>query len=201
MEYDIIEIGSRIRKQLPKKRFWHSVGVAYTAADMALVFGESAQKALTAGLLHDCAKYLSDAEILSECRHHNIPVTPIEQEQSFLLHAKLGAYYAKKEYGIEEEEILSAITWHTTGRPAMTVLEQIIYLADYIEPLRTQPTNPPLDEIRRMCFTDLDRAVYLVAENTMRYLHSEGTPMDPMTERTYLYYNNRINSDGGNEWN
>lgn len=196
MEYDIIELGSRIRKQLPKKRFWHTVGVAYTASDMALIFGESGNRALIAGLLHDCAKYLSDQEILSECIRHDIPVSGVEKEQSFLLHAKLGAYYAEQEYGIKDEGILSAIRWHTTGRPEMTVLEQIVYLADYIEPLRTQPTEPPLDEIRRMCFTDLDRAVYLVADNTIGYLRSEGTRMDPMTERTYLYYKERIDARG-----
>ena len=62
MEYDIIEIGSRIRKQLPKKRFWHTVGVAYSASDMALIFGESGNRALIAGLLHDFAKYLSEGK-------------------------------------------------------------------------------------------------------------------------------------------
>ncbi|MBO5197563.1 MAG: bis(5'-nucleosyl)-tetraphosphatase (symmetrical) YqeK [Lachnospiraceae bacterium] len=188
MEYDMIEIGSKVRKVLPKKRFWHTVGVAYTAADMALIFGENQTRALVAGLLHDCAKYLTAEEQLAECIRHNLPVSEIEQKHPSLLHAKLGAYYAKKEYGVKDEGILSAITWHTTGRPEMTVLEKIIYLADYIEPMRNQPAKPSLDEIRKLCFTDLDRAVYMVAWNTLDYLKSENTPTDPETEKTLQYY-------------
>lgn len=188
MESVIIEIGDRIRKKLPKKRFWHSVGVAYMAADMAAVFGEDQTRALTAGILHDCAKCLTEKEILAECRKYNIKTSTIEEEKPYLLHAKLGAYYAKEEYQINDPEILSAITWHTTGRPGMTVLEKIIYLADFVEPLRKQPTGMPLNEIRKLCFRDLDHAVFTVAGEIYEYLKTLDTEMDPGTEQTYLYY-------------
>ena len=85
-----------------------------------------------------------------------------------LIHAKLGAYLAENEYKIKDREILDAITWHTTGRPAMTMLEKILYIADYIEPNRK--IIPGLEEIRGIVFQDIDRAIYLSAKRTVRYL-------------------------------
>ena len=73
--------------------------------------------ALIAGLLHDCAKYLSDKEILKECEKYQLPISQTEQKSPFLLHGKLGAYYAKYKYQIQDPQILSAIAYHTTGHP------------------------------------------------------------------------------------
>lgn len=103
-----------------------------------------------------------------------------------LIHAKLGAYLAEHEYGIRDESILNAITYHTTGRPDMTMLEKIIYIADYIEPNRK--IIPGLDEVRRLSFTDINQAVCLSAGATTRYLKNGGKSVDPMTIQTYNFY-------------
>jgi predicted HD superfamily hydrolase involved in NAD metabolism len=107
------------------------------------------------------------------------------------LHAKLGAYLAKADYGIDDEEILDAIRWHTTGRPEMTQLDKIIYIADYIEPNRNQAPN--LDEIRRLARVNLDECLYTILKATLAYLETKKDVIDPMTEQTYLYYKKLLN--------
>ena len=111
-------------------------------------------KAQTAGLLHDCAKCIPNDKKLKLCEKKNIPVSEIEEKAPFLLHSKLGVYIARKKYDVEDKEILSAVRWHTTGKPEMTQLEKIIYLADYIEPGRDKAPN--LARVRRLAFEDLD---------------------------------------------
>ena len=123
------------------KRFVHTQGVEYTAAALAMRYGEDVERAQVAGLLHDCAKCMGNDKLLSACEKHHIPVTDVERRNPYLLHAKVGSYLAKKEYKVEDPEILSAILYHTTGHPNMTLLEKIIFTADYIEPGRKQAPN------------------------------------------------------------
>ena len=103
-----------------------------------------------------------------------------------MLHAKLGAYIAREKYHIKDPEILSAIECHTTGKPAMTLLEKIIFLSDYIKPQRSKAVN--LAEIRRLAFQDLDRAVYTTMRDTLRYLEQEDASLDNQTVVAYNYY-------------
>ena len=170
------------------KRFTHTLGVEYTAAALAMRYGGDLEQAQTAGLLHDCAKCMSDEKLLKLCEKNKLEITDVERRNAFLLHAKVGSCLAQKEYGIEDPEILSAILYHTTGRPDMTLLEKIIFTADYIEPGRKQAAN--LTEIRRMAFEDLDSAVRKILGDTLVYLRSKGGEMDPMTEETYHFYEN-----------
>ena len=153
--------------------------------------GHGTHRALVAGLLHDCAKHYSDSELQEKCKQFHLQVSENEMRLPWLLHAAYGAYLAKTEYQIQDMNILNAIRNHTVGRPGMSKLEQIVFLADYFEPERTQKTVPPLDEIRKIAFHDLDEAVYLVLENTIRYLESSGQDMATETKETYLYYKNR----------
>ena len=95
----------------------------------------------------------------------------------------------EKEYGVTNKGVLSAITWHTTGRPEMTMLEKIIYIADYIEPNRK--IIPGLQEIRETVFVDIDHAICLCAGNTVNYLCKNGKPVDPMSIETYQYYSDK----------
>lgn len=180
----------KIRKAMEKaqdaKRYEHTLGVAYTAAALAMRYGESLKNAEMAGLLHDCAKCLSDEKRLSICEKHNISMNEIEKKNPFLLHAKVGSYLAMKEYHIEDPDIINAILNHTTGRPGMSLLEKIIFVADYIEPNRKQAPN--LTEVRRMAFEDLDQALIRILGDTIEYLESTGGPFDPMTRKTYEYY-------------
>ena len=166
------DILKKLTKEMQKvqdpKRFTHTLGVEYTAAALAMRYSEDVERAQIAGLLHDC------------------PATDVEKRNPYLLHARVGSYLAKKEYKIEDPEILSAILYHTTGRPGMTLLEQIIFTADYIEPGRKQAPN--LTQIRHLAFTDLDAAVTKILEDTLEYLKSGDGEMDPMTEETYNYY-------------
>ena len=162
------------------KRFTHTLGVEYTAAALAMRYGADLEKAQLAGLLHDCAKCMENDKLLSICEKHHIPVKEVERRNLYLLHAKVGSFLARK------EEILNAILYHTTGHPGMTLLEKIIFTADYIEPGRKQAPN--LTEIRRMAFTDLDEAVKKILADTLEYLRSGEGEMDPMTEETYQYY-------------
>ncbi len=111
-----------MEKAQDEKRFEHTLGVEYTA-----------------GLLHDCAKCLSDEKRLSICIKNSIPVHKLEKKNPFLLHAKVGAYLAEKKYHVEDPHILNAIRSHTTGRPNMSLLEKIVFIADYIEAERALP--------------------------------------------------------------
>lgn len=180
----------KIRKAMEKcqdaKRFEHTLGVAYTAAALAMRYDGDIKNAQIAGLLHDCAKCLSDEKRLSICEKHNISMTEIERRNPFLLHAKVGSFLAMEEYKIKDSDIIHAILNHTTGRPGMSLLEKIIFIADYIEPGRKNAPN--LAEIRKLAFEDLDAALLKILSDTLEYLKSTDGEIDPMTARTYEYY-------------
>lgn len=182
------EVDAEMQRILPRKRYLHSVAVAHLASAYAATIGLSPEKALIAGILHDCAKAYSDEQLVADCEKYSIPVTEVERRNGFLLHGKLGAFYACTKYFVTDEEILSAISYHTTGRPEMTALEKIVFLADYLEPFRTQSTEPALNEIRRIAFQDIDKAVYLALKNTLRYLAECGQETDMTTAETYEKY-------------
>lgn len=198
MELD--EIISEVKKHITEKRYVHTEGVAFTAAALAMKFSyesgyrendnmEFVDKARTAGYLHDNAKCLSDEELLAVCAKNNIPVTECEKKSPYLLHGKVGAFYARTLYGIDDEDILNAITYHTTGRPGMSMLEKIIFTADYIEPGRTRQAN--LDYIRYLAFTDIDGCVLKILSDTLDYLEEKHKSIDDMTVKTLEYYKNK----------
>ena len=177
---------ARLKDKINEKRFEHSLGVEYTAACLAMVHGADITKARIAGLLHDCAKGLPTEEKLSKAKKNGLPVNAYEEKNPDMLHAKLGAYYAEKKYDIHDEEILSSITWHTTGRPNMSMWDKIIFVADYIEPNRKMIKD--MEIIRKEAFRDIDEAVVHILKNTIEYLTSEKSEMDEMTILTYKYY-------------
>ena len=186
------KIKKYLKKHLTKERYHHTVGVAYTAMSMAMKYNpqpdnnEFMIKAEIAGLLHDCAKCMDNDKKIRICNKNQISYSKIEAENPYLLHGKVGAYIARKEFDILDEDILNAITWHTTGRPDMSLLEKIIFVADYIEPSR-RPI-PELNLIRQLAFTDIEQAVIKILENTLKYLNEKGNPIDDMTQKTYDSY-------------
>ncbi|MGN0407010.1 MAG: bis(5'-nucleosyl)-tetraphosphatase (symmetrical) YqeK [Bacteroides sp.] len=182
----IEDITEKLKKKLTPGRFTHTLGVAYTAACMAMRYGENMEKAYIAGLLHDCAKCISDEEKIRRCEENGIEITESERDNPSLLHAKLGAWYAWHKYDVRDEEICSAIRFHTTGRPYMTLLEKIIFVADYIEPNRNKA--PDLERIRHICFEDIDKGVCVVAHATLEYLDNTSDRIDEATAKTYEYY-------------
>lgn len=183
---DIRKIRKKMEKILDHKRFEHTLGVAYTAAALAMCCQADTMKAQMAGLLHDCAKQLPGEKLIEICEKHEIPITDVERHSPYLLHAKAGSYFAKKKYNIQDQDILNAIRNHTTGRPGMSELEKIIYIADYIEPGRKQAPN--LSQIRQLAFRDLDEALFHVLKDNLAYLQQTNIPMDPMTQETYDHY-------------
>ena len=180
------EIIKALKKKLTEKRFVHSIAVEYTAANLAFVWGEDLDRARTAALLHDYAKCLSAEDKLKKAMKLGFEINSSEEQNPDLLHGKLSAHYAHKKFGITDPEILSAITYHTTGHPDMCLLDKIIYVADYIEPNR-KPIRD-MDEIRKEAFTDLDACVTHILRNTLEYLEKQGWAIDDMTEKTYFFY-------------
>lgn len=184
------ELRKKLKKVLSKSRYEHTLGVEFTAASLAMRYEYNIAKARVAGLLHDCAKCTDDDVKLNECIKYGIEVTEIEKKCKFLLHSKLGAYYAKSIYNVYDESILSAITYHTTGKPDMNLLEKIIFVADYIEPGRYKAKR--LKEIQKEAFIDIDKAIYMILEDTLIYLKESLTDIDETTYQTYLYYKERL---------
>ena len=180
---DIID---NLKGKLTEKRLIHSFGVEYTAACLAMRYKADIQKARIAGLLHDNAKCLPTEDKLKKCEKFKLPINDFERANPDLLHGKLGAYYAREKYGVSDEEILDAITYHTTGRPAMTLMDKIIFVADYIEPNRKVIFELP--QIRKEAFVDIDATVLHILKNTLEYLDGKTDIIDEMTEETYKYY-------------
>ena len=185
-ETDIRKIRKSMEKHLDPKRYEHTLGVAYTAASLAMRYGEDTVKAILAGMLHDCAKCLSNEKRISICEKHNIMISEAEEKNPFLLHAKAGSFLAMNKYKVHDSDVINAILNHTTGRPGMSLLEKIIFVADYIEPGRKKAPN--LAEIREMAFISLDGAVVKILKDTLDYLKSTPGEIDPMTQKTYDYY-------------
>lgn len=176
-----------MEKELHAKRYEHTLSVAYTAASLAMVHNVDTDSAMTAGLLHDCAKCLPTDKLISLCRKNDLPVSEVElQNPAALLHAKAGSFLARKKYGVTDDDILNAIKYHTTGRPEMSKLEKILYIADYIEPGRKHAAN--LLQIRKMAYQDLDQTLFKILEDTLSYLLTTGGEIDSMTQETYDYY-------------
>mgnify|MGYP003298479934 FL=1 len=189
-DIDYNKIREEMKESLDNKRYEHTLGVAYTAACLAMRYDYNVQDAMIAGLLHDCAKCLSDKKRLSICEKNNISVSKTEEKNPSLLHAKVGAYLAAEKYAVDNEEILNAIRFHTTGKPAMNLLEKIIYIADYIEPNRKQAPN--LEIVRKLAFEDIDTALIKILSDTLEYLTECNEDMDPLTQETYEYYINLV---------
>ncbi len=185
------DLRKKIKKVLTKERYEHTLGVMYTAGNLAMAHGEDIDKAMIAGVLHDCAKCYPEDEMLSLCKKHNVFLSEFEINNHSLIHAKLGAALARDIYGIESEEIISAIRKHTTGDKEMNLLDKIIYVADYIEPYRGELPN--IDGIRRIAFRDLDRAIFLIIDSSMAHLKERGKVVDPATEEAYEVFRGLIN--------
>ena len=189
MDKELIEkLKKKLSKDLSDDRYEHTIGVADTAFALALRYGADSEKAYLAGLLHDCAKCLDNDKKMELCKKYGVELTEVERENPFLIHAKLGAVLAKEKYDIDDPEIASAIAYHTTGKAGMTLLEKIIFSADYIEPGRKD--IPGLKEIRECIFNDFDRAVYLIYEGTLRHLKNKDQIIDDTSLEAFEYYKN-----------
>ena len=171
------------RKQLKSKldpmRYEHSLSVSYTCMALAMRYGYEIGRAELAGLLHDCANRLE--------------LTEGEKKAPAVIHARYGAWMAEHKFGIQDDEILSAIRCHTTGKPQMGMLDKILYIADYIEPRRNKASN--LEQMRYLAFQDLDQTMYEILAGTLEYLKKKEADVDPMTQCAYEYFCRIVGKD------
>ena len=167
-----------------EKRRPHVLGTAETASALAERWGADPEAARRAGILHDITKALSKKEQLHICEKYAMMPTKYQKENPKLLHAKTGAAVAERVFG-EAEPVVSAIRWHTTGRPDMTLLEKIIYIADYMEPTRG---FPGVETLRDLVWKDLDAAVFRGIDITIAHLRAKGRTVDPDSLEAWRYY-------------
>lgn len=160
-----------LQNNLNKQRYEHSLRVRDTAVALAEHCKADTSKARLAGLAHDCAKNMKDEEIINIIEKYGYNIQGIYKRTPNLMHGLAGAVVARKIMGIEDEEVLNAISYHTTGRSNMSILEKIIYISDYIEPMRN---FPGVDELRRLAFCNLDEALLLSFDNTIKYVIDRG---------------------------
>ena len=176
-EYDKL-----LRSKLDDYRYIHSLGVAKSAKELAALYGADEEKAYTAGLLHDVMKNASPDEQLQITEKADIILSPCEKLNQKLWHAIAGAAFLKTELTITDEEIISAVRWHTTGKAGMTTLEKTVYLADFISEDRTYPD---VDEVRRLAHISLERAIVYTQKYCIQKLLSQNMIIDPSGVECY----------------
>ena len=164
-------------------RIPHVLGTEQAAIRLALRYGADVEKARVAALLHDCTKRLGMEEQSALCGKYGIPTDELERKALKLLHAKTGAAVARNVFGVDDE-IYSAIFWHTTGHAGMTLLEKIMYLADYIEPTRS---FPGVGALRAACDEGLDQGLLLGLEMTVQEMRDRGHPVHSATLEAVEY--------------
>ncbi len=185
---DINTMQEKLQSALSIKRYIHTMGVADEAERLAEIYGTKGdrKKARIAGLLHDCAKDFPPEMRERFCKEYKVPVDEYLKKVPELIHPFLGAEVARREYLVTDEEILGAIRFHTTGKPNMTLMEKIIYIADYIEPNRE--TFDGLEEARRLAYLDLNMALKYILEQTIEYIKAKGKTLHPLSLEAYEYY-------------
>jgi len=183
-----------LEKSLSKSRFEHSIGVEYTAANLSMKYCvDKMEVCMLSGLLHDYTKNLSDEDQIKLAKSLNLYINPYEEKLPFLLHGKTAAEIVKNKYNICDEEILDAIRYHTLARKDMTIVDKIIFVADYTEPNRDKAED--LSSIRKLSYEDIDLAVIAILESVLNYLQKSGKEIDPQTEELLEFYKN-----GGKKW-
>ena len=190
MNSEIFSIREKLKASLKPGRYEHSLSVSFTCMALAMRYGYDLDKAELAGLLHDCAKCYDNNSIIAACRNSGMELTEGELQAPSIIHSRLGARMAEQKFGVNDPEILSSIACHTTGKPDMSLLDKILYIADYIEPRRYKIKDLPA--IRRLAFEDLDEALFQIMEGTLRYLKESGTYADIMTQNAYHYYKKQM---------
>ena len=181
----IDQMREKLKLALTEKRYNHSIGVMQTAVSLARLYGANVEKTAVAALLHDCAKNYSKSEMLELCERFGVQLDPITRESTGLIHGFLGAVIADKYYGVNDEEIYDAIYYHTVGKPDMPLITKIIYIADGIEPNRNYEG---VERIRETAFEDIDRALILQIDSTIKSVISRGGLIHTNTINTRNFY-------------
>lgn len=177
-----------LQKHLSAGRLKHILGVTETAINLAIKYGADPEKAELAGLLHDCAKEWKKEALLKEAQAHNLIWHEIDVLNPHLLHARVGALIATEEFGIKDTEILNAITQHTLGKPDMSLLEKILFVADIIEPNRLPAWSEPVKTALEK--NGLNSAIIVSIQATLQAIINKKALIHPLTITTYNFYLN-----------
>ena len=184
-----VELARAVREQLgQEQRYGHVVRVARLADRLAVQHGEDADKARRAGLLHDLARLYPAARLIEECERRRMPIAVFERANPIVLHARLGAELARERFGVDDPAILSAIRSHTVPTPGMSRLDEILHIADGVEPGRQYPERAALE---KLAFRDLDSAMLGVINATLDYLRATGAEIAPPTLAARAVYQAR----------
>ncbi len=175
------ELIDRLKKALKDKRFQHVLRVEETSVKLAEQYGVDVEKASIAGLCHDYAKQRPDEDFIAEIKKKGLNPLLLDYGNA-IWHGVVGAELIKDELGIWDEDILNAVRHHTTGAPVMTKLEQVIYMADYIEPGRD---FTGVKKARVITAANLQAGVAYQTKHTLAYLIENGKPVYPKTIDTY----------------
>ena len=178
-------IKKRLSELLDEERFNHSLSVEKTALELALHHCVPEDKARIAGYLHDVGRSVEKAGFLKKAREFGIKPDEVENFQPKLLHSRLGAIIAEKDFNITDKEILGAIENHTSGRPGMSKLEQVVYLADHIEPGRK---FKGVEEVRSLAYLNMDLAIAKSTTSMIEMLLAKNLPIHPRTIKTGNFY-------------
>lgn len=154
-------------ENIGEKRWNHSLRVLDTALELARIYGGDQDRVHQAALLHDCGKIRDKSLLLKKAKSFGIILDEIMLRNQELIHGPLGAKIAEVEFQVKDPEVLDAIRYHTTARPAMTKLEKIIFLGDIIEADRN---FPGVEDIRKLAYEDLDEAIILALDGTLEFL-------------------------------
>ena len=182
----IEEINKKLQFMLSPKRFTHTHGVADESVKLAKTHGADEKKAYLAGLLHDCAKDISNQEKLDMCDKYGLELDEVLVNQTDLIHPFLGAELARDMFGIEDEDVLNAIRYHTTGRADMSKLEKIVYLADFFEPNRHYFEG--MNEMKKLAYKDLDEAMAFALDHTIKYNLNKKRIIHPLSQEALDFY-------------
>lgn len=174
MDLDILLQATK--KQLKPERWEHTLRVVDTVMKLAKQYGADPYKAEIASILHDYCKFWSNEKLTEWIQRYQLSSDLLDYHKE-IWHGPVGAEVAREKFGIEDEDILQAIRSHTVGRPGMSLLEKVVYLADYIEPGRK---FPGVDEVRRLAKLDLDKAVLKAMNNTISFLQSQKQNVYPL---------------------
>lgn len=170
----------RTRQQLPRSRWEHTLRVVETAAELAERYEADREKVDIAAILHDYCKFWTAEELIFAIKQYKLPQDLLLYSQE-LWHGPVASKVTAQEFGIQDTDITNAIFYHTTGRPNMSLVEKIVFLADYIEPARK---FPGVDAARQLAQQSLDKAIVLALKQTIQFLISSGQRVYPLTYDT-----------------
>ncbi len=168
------------------ERYQHSIGVMKKAIELIDLYHlpVDKNKAMIAGILHDYAKLLTKSEFEDIVLRHALPLSVLDSSPK-VWHALLGRWVVEDELDIHDEEILSAIEFHTTGKKQMTPLQEVIFLSDYIE---DQRQGKMYEKVRNIAMKDYKKAIAIMLEDTITYVRSRNLPLHPYTLEAYEDY-------------